>query len=167
MNGFLWKISVAIAPDAEDPISHLLQKITGQPAVIYVDAKRQTTIATVYLDASSRWTSATQATLRSALKELRASGLHHVQGRRIKVEKLRREDWAESWKRHYKPLEIGSRLLLKPSWSKRKPKKGQALVILDPGLSFGTGHHPTTRFCLEQLARNRDPARHQSLLDIG
>src|SRR6266581_2413530 len=132
MNRFLWKISVAIAPDAEEPISHLLQKITGQPAVIHVDAKRQTTIATVYLDASSRWTPATQANLRAALNDLRASGLRLGSGR-ISVEKLRREDWAESWKRHFKPLEIGSRLLLKPSWSKCKPKKGHALVILDPG----------------------------------
>lgn len=166
MKKFLWKISVPIAPDAEDAISQLLEKLTGQPAVIHVDSQRLTTTAAVYLDATSAWAQSTQAALRSALKDLKASGLHPGPGR-IQVKKLRREDWAESWKRHFKPLEIGSRLLLKPSWSKRKPGRGQALVILDPGLSFGTGHHPTTRFCLEQLAKLRDSGRRQSFLDLG
>src|SRR5207249_7073948 len=110
--------------------------------------------------ATSACAQATQAALRSTLKDLKASG-PRLGPPRIQIKKLRREHWAESWKRHFKPLEIGSRLLLKPSWSKRKPKIGQALVILDPGLSFGTGHHPTTRFCLEQLGHFRDPARAQ------
>jgi len=44
-------------------------------------------------------------------------------------------------------------LLVKPSWSKRRPRKNQALVILDPGLSFGTGQHPTTAFCLGEIVR--------------
>jgi len=166
MKKFLWKISVPIAPEAEHAISQLLQKLTGQAAVIHVDSQRQTTTACLYLDATSAWAHSTQAALRSALKDLKASGLRLGPGG-MQFKKLRREDWAESWKRHFKPLEIGSRLLLKPSWNKRKPKTGQVLVVLDPGLSFGTGHHPTTRFCLEQLANFRDHTRSQSFLDIG
>ena len=65
--------------------------------------------------------------------------------------RCRREDWATSWKKHFKTMEIGSALLIKPSWSKRKARPGQAVVTLDPGLSFGTGQHPTTAFCLEQV----------------
>jgi ribosomal protein L11 methyltransferase len=80
---------------------------------------------------------------------------------------VRVRDWAESWKRHFKPLEIGDSLLIQPTWSRRKPRAGQQLVLLDPGLSFGTGHHATTRFCLEQLAALRRPAPSQSFLDIG
>jgi ribosomal protein L11 methyltransferase len=83
------------------------------------------------------------------------------------LSKLKSQDWAESWKRHFKPLEIGSALLIKPSWNHRIPRKGQALVVLDPGLSFGTGQHPTTAFCLKQLAARRHSGRRQSLLDIG
>jgi len=58
-------------------------------------------------------------------------------------------------------------LLVKPTWSRRVPKKTQALVVLDPGLSFGTGQHATTRFCLEQLVALRDPQLAQSMLDVG
>jgi len=86
---------------------------------------------------------------------------------RLTWKKLRHEDWAESWKRHFKPLEIGARLLVKPSWSQRAPRPGQALVVLDPGLSFGTGQHPTTSFCLRQVATFRKPETAQSCLDIG
>ena len=64
------------------------------------------------------------------------------------------------------PISIGNDLIVKPSWSRLKPRKGQAVVVLDPGLSFGTGQHPTTAFCLEQLVRHRRRAEAQSLLDI-
>jgi ribosomal protein L11 methyltransferase len=70
---------------------------------------------------------------------------------KIKTTKVRREDWSESWKRHFKAIQIGDALLIKPSWIKRKPRKNQAVVILDPGLSFGTGQHATTSFCLDQI----------------
>jgi ribosomal protein L11 methyltransferase len=86
---------------------------------------------------------------------------------RISVERIPREDWAESWKRHFKPLVFGSALLVKPSWSRRRPRKGQAVVVLDPGLSFGTGRHPTTAFCLHQLVARRRRGEAQSCLDVG
>jgi len=100
------------------------------------------------------------------LKRIRTCGLAIGSGM-ISVQKIRREDWAESWKRHFRPIDIGSALLLKPSWSRRRAKRNQALVILDPGLSFGTGQHPTTRFCLEQIVAFRRSDRAQSFLDLG
>ncbi len=98
---------------------------------------------------------------------LRAALAADAPSAHISCQKLRREDWAESWKRHFKPLEIGARLLVKPSWSRRAPRRGQAVVVLDPGLSFGTGQHPTTSFCLRQVATFRRPGTAQSCLDIG
>jgi ribosomal protein L11 methyltransferase len=58
-------------------------------------------------------------------------------------------------------------LLIKPSWSRRKPKPGQASLVLDPGLSFGTGQHATTGFCLREIARRQRPGVKQSFLDVG
>ena len=86
---------------------------------------------------------------------------------KLSLTMVRREDWAESWKRHFRPLTVGPRLLVKPSWSQRQGRKGQQLVVLDPGLSFGTGQHPTTAFCLWQLVTWRRDDIRQSLLDIG
>jgi ribosomal protein L11 methyltransferase len=105
--------------------------------------------------------------LREGLEALAADGID-VGPARIQVKKVPARDWSESWKRHFKPLDLGPRLLVKPTWSRRVPKKSQALVVLDPGLSFGTGQHATTRFCLEQLVALRDPAASsQSMLDVG
>jgi ribosomal protein L11 methyltransferase len=82
------------------------------------------------------------------------------------VKRLRREDWVDSWKRHFQPIRIGDKLLVRPSWRKDKAAPGQAVVVLDPGLSFGTGQHATTKFCLRQLVVHRKRGA-QSLLDVG
>jgi len=157
---------VLISQEAEEAVVQLLERIVGQPAFVFVDAESQVTVASVYAKRAADWSAARRARLREELRGLRADGLEVGAGR-ISVRKIRREDWAESWKRHFKPLEIGSALLLKPSWSRRQPKKNQKLVVLDPGLSFGTGQHPTTRFCLEQLVAARKAGKPQSFLDVG
>ena len=84
----------------------------------------------------------------------------------VVIKKLRRENWAESWKRHFKPMEIGGALLIKPGWSRRRARPGQRVVVLDPGLSFGTGHHATTAFAWNNWPPAAAPAR-QSFLDMG
>jgi ribosomal protein L11 methyltransferase len=159
----LAKISVATTPEAEDAVTFLLQELFGQPASVYVDARRPATIATVF---PRRVSTTTLAALRERLRVLRATGLDVGAGR-ISITRMRPQDWAESWKRHFKPIEIGSALLLKPAWSRRKPKKNQQVVVLDPGLSFGTGQHPTTRFCLAQVVAARRCFCVQSFLDLG
>jgi ribosomal protein L11 methyltransferase len=100
------------------------------------------------------------------LRQLVLAGLDPHPGTATLVH-IRPQNWAESWKRHFKPLEIHSRLLIRPSWSKRKPKRGQAVVVLEPGLSFGTGNHPTTAYCLEELVAHRTEATAQGMLDLG
>lgn len=74
------------------------------------------------------------------------------------------EDWANNWKQYYKPLEIGSRLLVLPSWEPC-PKTDRTVLKLDPGMAFGTGAHHTTRMCLtflEETVRKGD-----TILDLG
>jgi ribosomal protein L11 methyltransferase len=112
------------------------------------------------------WSTAKRCSLLEGLREMEAAGLHPG-SKRIWTRKLGSEDWAESWKRHFKPLNIGSALLVKPSWSKRRALSRQATVVLDPGLSFGTGQHPTTAFCLQQLVACRSKADARSFLDLG
>ena len=106
----------------------------------------------------------------AGLKRIESCGLKIGAGK-IEIAKVKREDWKESWKRHFHPMEIGDSLLVKPSWSKQKPRNNQSVVILDPGLSFGTGQHPTTSFCLNEIVRTAPPSarptKAKSFLDIG
>ena len=59
------------------------------------------------------------------------------------------DDWADRWQDFHKPLLVGERLWLRPSWE--APREGAIDVVVDPGRAFGTGAHPTTRLCLELL----------------
>lgn len=162
----LWKISVTTTPEAEDAVAELLAGTFCQPATSYTDMETRQTIVSVYLQKRPDWSRARQAELTLGLKRIASSGLDIGPGK-LARKRIRQEDWAESWKLHFKPLAIGAALLLKPSWSRRRPRKGQAVIVLDPGLSFGTGRHPTTAFCLEQLVAGRRPGDAQSCLDIG
>jgi ribosomal protein L11 methyltransferase len=149
----LWRVSVTTAPAAEGAVAQLLEDLFEQTASSYTDLERGVTASAVYLRRKPDWP-IVRAALSSRLARLRQLGLLLDPGR-LSLTRMRRQDWAESWKRHFHPIEIGSRLLIKPSWSGYRPRRGQAVVVLDPGLSFGTGQHPTTAFCLEQLATAR------------
>jgi ribosomal protein L11 methyltransferase len=162
--GPLWKLSVAVSPESEDAIGEFLSDHFEAPASIYVNADTNRATADVYLPRKPPKEKLFELT--THLQNLRNAGLG-VPSDRIEIVAFKAQDWAESWKRHFKALEVGRRLLIRPSWIKRKLKKKQALVVLDPGLSFGTGQHPTTRFCLEQLVTLRNAGCAQSFLDIG
>jgi ribosomal protein L11 methyltransferase len=73
-----------------------------------------------------------------------------VGGRRIEVSSAEvPDDWADRWRDFHRPLLVGDRLWLRPSWE--EPRDGTVDVVVDPGQAFGTGAHPTTRLCLELL----------------
>ncbi len=78
------------------------------------------------------------------------------------VAAVRDEDWENNWKQYYRPIRIGERLIVVPEWLD-VPEEGRVPLRMDPGLIFGTGSHPTTRMCLEQLQRLK-PRR---VLDLG
>lgn len=67
------------------------------------------------------------------------------------IDLLGDEDWAHSWMAHYKPLKVGRNLWVVPSWC-APPEPDAVNLILDPGLAFGTGDHPTTALCLDWLS---------------
>ncbi|HEY0755923.1 MAG TPA: 50S ribosomal protein L11 methyltransferase [Ktedonobacteraceae bacterium] len=75
------------------------------------------------------------------------------------------EDWANAWKEYYHVSRIGQRLVIRPSWREYTPQGDEVVLELDPGMAFGTGLHPTTRMCLEQVElRTRAGMR---ALDVG
>lgn len=77
------------------------------------------------------------------------------------------ENWAESWKRFFKVVKITDHLVVRPPWESYEAANGEQVLVLDPGMSFGTGKHATTQACmgfLDQLA-TENPSR--DVLDIG
>ena len=163
----LWRVSVITTPEAEDAVSDLLGTVSGQRVSTYFNLETGVTTVTAFCRRKPARPAEWRAKIRIGLNQIKNCGLQIGSGK-VTLAKMRREDWAESWKRHFKPIEIGDALLVKPSWSKKLPRKNQAVVILDPGLSFGTGQHPTTAFCLRELVRCCGEIQSgRSFLDMG
>jgi len=80
--------------------------------------------------------------------------------------RIREQAWQESWKRHFHPLRIGRRIVIKPSWIAKSPgRPGDIVIELDPGMAFGTGQHPTTALCLQALENEIKAG--DRVLDLG
>ncbi len=80
---------------------------------------------------------------------------------------LKAENWSESWKRFFSVVHVSPHLVVRPPWEAYEPAPGERVLVLDPGMSFGTGKHATTQACmgfLDELAQ-ADPNR--DVLDIG
>ena len=82
----------------------------------------------------------------------------------LTMENVKDEDWENNWKQFYKPMEIGERLLVIPAWEQADPK-GRVTLTLNPGLTFGTGSHATTRLCLTALESRIHGG--ERVLDLG
>ena len=166
MNATIFQLSISIHAEAEDAVVVIFDDLFGEAASVYSDADTGKTTASIFLANRSRWNRSIKEQLLHRLQLLRDAGIDPGPAK-IQFKKLQRQDWAESWKKHFKPIQIGQALLIKPSWSQIRARSGQACVVLDPGLSFGTGQHATTLFCLEQIVRCRRADQRQSFLDIG
>lgn len=80
---------------------------------------------------------------------------------------IARDDWAESWKRFFHVVKVSDRIIVRPSWEEYTAKEHEYVVTLDPGLSFGTGQHPTTQACLIFLDKLATEDLQRSVLDMG
>ena len=81
---------------------------------------------------------------------------------------LAEQDWRESWKRHFKPLPLGRRLLVLPSWlSPPEGEQDRVILRIDPEMAFGSGTHETTRGCLEAIERLADAGPLGHVMDVG
>jgi ribosomal protein L11 methyltransferase len=174
----LWRFSVTTSAEAEDAVAELLGSKFGTAASAYFNLETRISLVNVFSE--KPFSRPQHQEVSAGLAQIKGYGLDIGAGA-IEIAKVKREDWAESWKKHFHPIEIGDALLVKPSWIKQRPRKNQAVLILDPGLSFGTGQHPTTSFCLGEIVRvsrndvtaraDSRPARKnidaKSFLDIG
>ncbi len=77
------------------------------------------------------------------------------------------EDWAECWKQFYHPRKIGQSLVVCPSWEPYEPAAGERVLILDPGMAFGTGYHASTALCMELLEEHLLRVPVGQVLDVG
>ena len=161
-----WRVSIEVNAAAEEASAAMLEREFGQAPVVNVDFESKRTLVAIYVSQPPPNRSAVTARIRENLRQIAALGLDAGPGR-VAIAKVRREDWRHSWKKHFQPFEVGRSLLIRPSWSQQRARRGQRLIVLDPGLSFGTGQHATTRYCLGAIAAASHSNERRSFLDIG
>jgi len=81
------------------------------------------------------------------------------------LETMNEEDWAESWKQYFKPIFVGEKIIICPEWEQPPENTDRIVFRINPGMSFGTGSHETTRLCIAQLERFVTPDA--TVLDLG
>lgn len=164
-NESIISVCVNTSPFAEDLVSALLESVFKSTPSVWSDLDANKSKVTVYLEREDI-TKIEEELIRQGINAIDESGFDVGEGV-WEITPVKREDWSQSWKRHFHPIEVSNRLLVKPEWEDVKAKSGQIVVTLNPGLSFGTGHHPTTLFCLKQLAEHAPNNEQRSFLDAG
>ena len=96
---------------------------------------------------------------KESLSRLESMGLS------MTVAALPETDWENSWQEHYPAMEVGRKLIVLPYWLAETDESGRIPVILDPGLTFGTGAHPSTQMVMEAMEQRLAPGSH--CLDLG
>ncbi|MBQ1899110.1 MAG: 50S ribosomal protein L11 methyltransferase [Ruminococcus sp.] len=94
-------------------------------------------------------------------ERLNAAEIAHT----IDQSNVQEDDWLNNWRKFFKPMPVGEKLLINPSWFTDTDPKGRLVINIDPGLAFGTGKHETTRLCMEALERYVKGG--ERVLDVG
>ncbi len=101
-----------------------------------------------------------------ALKELKARDTDDELGRLVlDTDGIREEDWANNWKEFFKPVEVGEKILIQPEWSPIEGETDRIVFTVNPGMTFGTGTHTSTKLCICELEKYVDKST--NILDAG
>ena len=102
--------------------------------------------------------------IQEALAALPGFGVVGV-SKNLTLKYVEEADWANAWKAFYKPFRVGRRLIVTPPWESPELAADDIPLVIDPGMAFGTGSHPTTQLCLAALEDYVQPG--QSVADVG
>ena len=156
-----------VIQDAED-FNEFLENKNGKWDYIDEDLMGLSTCetrVTVYLPSNSQGADMLLS-IRTMLSEMKAGDTDGAYGRlEAELSSIREEDWANNWKQYFKPVKIGEKLVIKPSWEEYENDGSRIILEIDPASSFGTGQHHTTRLCLELLEKSLKKG--DRILDMG
>src|SRR5437868_7305868 len=168
------ELTVRTHPEAVESVSELMSRYTPGGVAIeepfeLIDEGQEYRVLTgepvqvhAYLPLDGKEEEVRQR-VAEGLWHLASLGEHFVGDLQTRI--VNEEDWANAWKDYFHVTHIGQRLVIRPSWRTYVPRDDEVVLELDPGMAFGTGLHPTTRLCLEQVERRTKAG--MRVLDVG
>ncbi|SDN43787.1 50S ribosomal protein L11 methyltransferase [Alkalicoccus daliensis] len=179
------EISIHTTQEAVEPISHILHEagaggvVIEDPADLFKerdtkfgeifqlsadDYPEDGVILKAYLQMNS-FLSETVDNIKQAVTQLEFYDID-IGRNEVILNEVHEEEWATAWKKYYKPVKVGERITISPSWENyNRVTENEIVVQLDPGMAFGTGTHPTTVLCIQALERYIKGK--ESVLDVG
>ncbi len=141
-----------VPPLAAESVASLLVEVTGRGVSLTESAEQVTITGYLYSHQPKA-----EAELREQLEQL-AANLEMAGGFQLSVSEVAEAHWLGEWRDSYRPLRVGRKLVIRPSWHIWPPTDGflpafddDIVIEMDPQMAFGTGNHPTTQLCLEAL----------------
>ena len=168
------ELTVQTHPEAVESVSELLSRYTDEAIAIeepieLIDEGQEYRVLVgqpvqvhAYLPMDGKEEEIRQR-VEEGLWHLSSLGAHFVGD--LQTRTVNEEDWANAWKDFFHVTHIGQRLVIRPSWREYTPNSHEVVLTLDPGMAFGTGLHPTTRMCLEQVEQRVQSG--MRILDVG
>jgi ribosomal protein L11 methyltransferase len=151
-------IALSVARDSEETASSILFD-SGTTGIVTLEESAETVKLGAYFDAQADG----EEIARNIEAEFARTGLTSAL-QSISISEIQDQDWMQKWKEGFEPVEIGTRLMVAPSWKLPELSTDRIIIQIDPGMAFGTGTHETTRLCLEAIERCWQGG---SLLDVG
>lgn len=161
--GLLWVIEIEIGPEQGGIVEEILAS-HDQPYARWENRDRRHSVVRLYCGSENE----ADGLADSVRNWLYGWNTPPLDPRPVITRRtLPKEDWAESWKRNFKTLRISDRLAIKPTWEIYERQGNEIVLEIDPGMSFGTGQHGTTRACLEFMDELSVELGPVSFLDAG
>lgn len=155
------EINIEAGPEARDAVEQALRAVGCEGVLVRDDAAPPTLAG--YLPVDDRLETRLND-LQTSLGALASFGVSGA-GTDLTIRYVEEDDWANAWKAFFKPLRVGHRLVVTPPWETPELSPDDVALIIDPGMAFGTGSHPTTQLCLAALEDRVQPG--MRVADVG
>ncbi|MDJ0622854.1 MAG: 50S ribosomal protein L11 methyltransferase [Desulfocapsaceae bacterium] len=163
------KITLVTAPVLVEPLSDFLVGVIGSGVEVDQLESSSQQIIKVYVDKESPTAEEVQQIInRISDYAQEMSNIFKVETPQLDHELIGEEDWGQTWKKHFSPYYLTPHLVVAPTWEKYEVQEEEKVMVMDPGMAFGTGHHATTslvaQFMEEEILKRRND---RSVLDVG
>jgi len=167
-NGAWLKLVITAPNEMVDAVSDYMVGILGAAVEVSVEDVVEHRVINGFLqqkDLSQNEIDALTGSLHDYLKEL--ASIFNKNCPSVEAVTIEEQDWSENWKIHFKPFEVIPGMVIAPTWEAYLPEENELVIEMDPGMAFGTGHHPTTSMSIALIKKAVEDLGACSVVDVG